>query len=290
MIKDFYLEKEISNFAKTEKIFAINSTFYSEKNLKNIPENKIVSKTEKGIFVLDEEYADDNVYPYQALLFHIAEQVKNGIIVVEYGNEIRVVTAVKNSIPILSNTIITTNIEAFNAQLSRFAVANDVENTVVYVTENDYSLKYLRTPFMILEELIQLERKSFIKNKILVYGSIFLLIAYCLNAIPSTIEYRKLSKEIKLLETEKQRLVKQITPIIHQKSVDIKVLEQENQNTNRIIKQLQEIVEKEPILKIKDASGNTYTIVDFSHNFKEKLSNFNPKYTKKISEATIEIK
>lgn len=290
MIKDFYLEKEISNFGK-EKIFAINSVYHPEKGLKNIPENKVVSKTEKGIFLLDDEYAaEDNIYPYQALLFDIARQIQNGIIIVEYTSDIRIVTAVKNSIPMLSNTIITSDEVAFNAQLSRFAVANDVGNTAVYITENDYSLKYIKTSFMMPEELMQLERKLFIKNKILVFGSIFLLLGYCLNAIPSTIEHKKLSNEIRILEEEKQRLARKITPTVHQESIDIKVLEQENHNTQKLINQLKEIVEREPILKIKNASGNAYIVTDFSPDFKEKLSKFNPKYTNKISEAVIEIK
>lgn len=291
MIKDFYLEKEISNFAGGEKIFAVNSIYYPEKNLKNLPENVIVSKTLKGIFTLDEEYADDNVYPYQALLFHIAEQLKNGIIIAEYPNETRIVTAVKNGIPVLSNTIITADTDAFQAQLSRFAVANETGETAMYITEKDYNLKFIKTPFLTAEELSQLEKKSFIKDKLLVYGSIILLIGYCFNAIPSTLEYKKLTQEIEKLEMQKQSLAKNLIPAKSElKSIDIKTLENENQKTQEIIESLSEIAGKEPILKIKDATGNILTVTDFSPNFKENLAKFNPKYTKNVLEATIEIK
>lgn len=291
MIKDQYLEKEISNFGE-EKIFTVNSVFLSEKKIKDVPENSLVCKTPKGIYILSEEFADDNLYPYQALLFPIAEQIKNGIAVASY-NEINIVTIIKNQIPIQSNTIISQSPEAFNMQLNRFMVVNDITTeNIVYITEQDYSLKFIKYPFLSFDELKQVEKKAFIKNKVLVFGSLFVLAVYSFSAIPSTIENKKLKNEIQTLEKEKQKIQQEITGNFSSqlKQIDFFKFKDEHIKTDNYIRQIKEIIEKEPILKIKEGKADTLIVTDFSPKVKENLKNYSPENTNKINEIKITLK
>ncbi len=290
MIKDNYLEKEISNYGG-EKVFIVNSTFSHEKNIKNIPENVFICKIGKHIYTLNEEFAEENAYPYQALLFNFCQKnnIKNGIVIANHG-EVKVVTLVKQSIPETSITIMASDDGILRQQINRFLTAQEIsaEETFLeyHVTEENYNINQniLKTPFLYPSEFLQLQKTSFIREKVFLFGSIFLFAYYCLTSVPSTLEKNKLEQEITKLESQKESLKIQLTGEEGKiTNIDYFNFKREVENTKSYLSKLAEILAKEPLLKVeeegKQTQGNTLIVTDFSPNFKENLKKYKPQYT-----------